>query len=207
MNIAALFIAYFGTKDTQFHPATGSWRGQYLSRPLTHQLHANNRNQLQFLLVCQICLYISISSCSYIAVHVFAIVWLQQYCICQHNNSRDHNARGNNTMQIAQGRRKWKRHVADLTRNVQVNWSSRSNGLFFKKFITPFVHDWCLNEFYRLGQCQHGVTVNQHCAHGIVRVCYYRIWEIQIECAYSSGHSICLLCCLHVWFIAIKSCI
>ena len=29
MNIAAVFIAYFGIKETQFHPDTGVWRGQY----------------------------------------------------------------------------------------------------------------------------------------------------------------------------------
>ena len=29
MNIAAVFIAYFGIKETQIHPDTGAWRGQY----------------------------------------------------------------------------------------------------------------------------------------------------------------------------------
>ena len=30
MNIAPVFIAYFGIKETQFHPDTGAWRGQYM---------------------------------------------------------------------------------------------------------------------------------------------------------------------------------
>ena len=30
MNIAAVFIAYFGIKETQFHLDTGAWRGQYI---------------------------------------------------------------------------------------------------------------------------------------------------------------------------------
>ena len=29
MNIAAVFIAYFGIKETQFHPDTGAWREYY----------------------------------------------------------------------------------------------------------------------------------------------------------------------------------
>ena len=43
MNIAAVFIAYFGIKETQFHPDTGACRGQYhadaqptLTEPLVH---------------------------------------------------------------------------------------------------------------------------------------------------------------------------
>ena len=30
MNIAAVFVAYFGIKETQFHPDTCAWRGQYI---------------------------------------------------------------------------------------------------------------------------------------------------------------------------------
>ena len=30
MNIAAVFIVYFGIKETQFHRDTGARRGQYL---------------------------------------------------------------------------------------------------------------------------------------------------------------------------------
>ena len=32
MNVAAIFIVYFGIKETLFHKDTGAWRGQYESR-------------------------------------------------------------------------------------------------------------------------------------------------------------------------------
>ena len=35
MNIAAVFIAYFSIKGTQFHPDSGAWRGQYNDMQLT----------------------------------------------------------------------------------------------------------------------------------------------------------------------------
>ena len=38
MNIAAVFIAYFGIKETQFHPDTGAWREQYMLCPTLDSL-------------------------------------------------------------------------------------------------------------------------------------------------------------------------
>ena len=39
MNIAAVFIVYFGIKETQFHRDTGVWKGQY--RP-PHEPYSSN---------------------------------------------------------------------------------------------------------------------------------------------------------------------
>ena len=35
MNIAAVFIVYFAIKETQFHRATGAYRGQYKKLSVT----------------------------------------------------------------------------------------------------------------------------------------------------------------------------
>ena len=41
MNIAAVIIAYFGIKETQSHPDTCAWRGQYVSKSSSEFLITN----------------------------------------------------------------------------------------------------------------------------------------------------------------------